>query len=122
MASLMEQYGISDLMGEPDMFTKVDEGLRKAATSEPYKPFFQLQQRGAEGSFLANLNKVGQAGFAGSGRGDSMMDAMYGQYGQQSTEFANAMFTKAQQGQARIDDITRANQSTALQLRQLEKS
>tara|TARA_R100001530_G_C4220947_1_gene129915 strand:+ start:88 stop:456 length:369 start_codon:yes stop_codon:yes gene_type:complete len=122
MPSILEQYGISDLMGEPDMFTKVSEGLRKTATSEPYRPFFQLQQQGAEGSFLANMNKVGQSGFAGSGGGNSMMDMLYGQFGQQSAEFANKMFAQAQQGQARIDDITRANKSTALQLKQLEKA
>ena len=106
--------------GEEDLFTKITDGILKATQRDTYQPFFEMQRGGAEGSLLAGINKVGTTGFTGSGREQSILDALQGQYAQSAIGFQQQAFSQQQQAQQSLDDIIRSNKEQSFQLRQME--
>ena len=112
--------GVFRMFGEEDLFTKITDGILKATQRDTYQPFFEMQRGGAEGSLLAGINKVGTTGFTGSGREQSILDALQGQYAQSAIGFQQQAFSQQQQAQQSLDDIIRSNKEQSFQLRQME--
>ena len=120
--SLMDLYGVGNVNGEEDLFTKIDSDILSAADKDTYRPFFEMTQSSLQSGLRQNINRMKSTGFAGSSGEQTIMDSILADYGSQAGAAYGDMVTKAQQGREKIDDIIRMNQNQAFQLRQMEEA
>ena len=101
--------------------------MREATERDTYQPFFQIQQQAGQRSFLNQLNKMGYtaggqaSGFAGSTADATMMTQLEDAYAKETMAAEESIQAKMADAKQSINQVTQANRSTALQLKQLEK-
>ena len=120
--SLMDLYGVSDVYGESNLFTKLDSDIMSAGETDTYRPFFEMTQDSLQRNFRQTTNQMKSTGFAGSSGEQTIMDSILADYGSQSAKAYAEMVSQAQAGGEKIDEIVRMNQNQAFQLRQLEEA
>jgi len=126
-ADKQELYGVTDLYGEEDLFTKITEGMRTATKRPTYQSFFEVQQQAQEGGFLSGLNKLGMtaggqaSGFAKSSQDASMLSTMEDEYARGIMGTEEDIQKRIAQAQRNMQQVIQSNQSTSLTLRQIEE-